>query len=698
MPTLAEIKAKLDERGIYVEDTSSVMDKRGSNLEEFKKFLESSFKGGATGLIKYFGGNLGDLYDAVTQNKGNSPLSTKAILDTIKKKTGADLTRIPGYSGAYEMAQAAAPAAATAGLVPELGLLSTTGKIQKVGGTPARLATEGLVAAGTGQVAQSVAPDSPLAQIAIGTTPYAAKGLLSSIQNRMVAPKGTISPDTLDLFSVGRMTPGEATGSRQQLATEARVESSPKIESTGTAFRQAQAADVEGFLSNLFKRSSSSAIEDPQTIANTLSNAFQNYGKALSSKLSKQANADFAAAEKAGGTLDTTPIISKVQELRNTLRPDIPGDSVLASKLDAILENLVVKGIPEQKIQSSIVNAEGSPAQTTTIPAVPAGAKEISVADLKRALSEWSKTAYSGEYTLNGSNIFEGVAPGQAKGIARAVLNGYRDALTAAIDQGVPGASQLKKARDNFAANLKQIDEFADRPIVKAFGKPISQLVPETDVIPVLQKMPQTQRQLLTGIMQDQAPQMMDTIRSLQFKSVLESAQAKNPAANAPTFVIDEALKQMNQKKGDFSFLFSDAKDAGEAVKAMKWMRQVLQSESPASTGLAGNAAYTAARASGGTTQAAQASKGLVQGIKDILTDPVAFSKVIFDPETVNKMVQAQAKPTTEKYLDALTAIGKTAAKQAVIAPRMANPVQPVDEQQQPVDPIEEEMRKRGLL
>jgi len=290
-------------------------------------------------------------------------------------------------------------------------------------------------------------------------------------------------------------------------------------------------------------------------------------------------------------------------------------------------------------------------------------------------LSDWGKAAYSGEYTLNGSNVFAGIAPGQAKGLARAILGGYKEALDAAIDQGIPGAEKLKAARDNFSSNLKQIDEFSERPIVKAFGKPVNQLVPETDVIPVLKNMPQTQRKLLFQIMGDKSPQLADTIRRLQFYEVLTSAKnaAGGASASDPAFSIKTALSQMNSKKGDFAFLFDDKAGAMEASTAMQWMQKVLQSEKPAAIGGGVGDVYAVTRGVGGTSQVALMLQEIGSILRDTLADPNKFADVIFNPETVNNMVKAKNKPTSKSVSDALTSLAKVTGVAAVKAgPRMA--------------------------
>ena len=67
VPTQEEAIAELQRRGVTV-STESVLDKKGSSFEEFKKFGESLLKGPAKGIIDYVGG-WGDLYDYLKNNK-----------------------------------------------------------------------------------------------------------------------------------------------------------------------------------------------------------------------------------------------------------------------------------------------------------------------------------------------------------------------------------------------------------------------------------------------------------------------------------------------------------------------------------------------------------------------------------------------------------------------------------------------------
>ena len=717
-PTAAEltqIDTELKKRGIVI-NSGSVLAPEGSAFQEFQKAGESLLKGSAKGLVDIVGG-WGNLYDYLNKSGDPSALSSQGILRGITALTGVDPMKIQGYPGAYEVGQSAGPAMALAAVNPAFGLFSPAGAVQKATGTAGRYLAEGTVAAGMGLTAQSLAPDSPYAHLALQMIPGLGKSAAERVQAALVRPSGVVpdivtmpSGDMYPLQNVGRLTPGEATGSRPQLATEARVEASPKIEAKASEFRKAQAQDAETFLDGLFKASSRSAILDPQETASRLSGAFLNYGKALSNKLRSDASKDFSSAEKLGGVVDSTPVVAKVLQFKSNLSPLSPSDMAFSKNLDTIINELFVPAKAEVKTPSLVLGAEGTPAFTNIEAATPAGVKGIPIGELKKALSDWGKAAYSGEYTLNGSNVFAGVAPGQAKGLARAILGGYKEALDSAIEQGIPGAEKLKVARDNFSNNLKQIDEFAERPIVKAFGKPINQLIPETDVLPALQKMPQTQRKLLFQIMGDQAPEMADTIRRLQFNEILTAA--KNAAGGAaetdPTFSIKTALSQMNSKKGDFSFLFNNKLAVTDASQAMQWMQKVLQSEKAASVGGAGDV-YAVTRGAGGTSQVALMLQEIGSLLRSTLADPNKFADVIFNPDTVNSMVAAKNTPTVQKLAKTIVNLEKALGVSAIKAgPRMALDKPLVEGEQNPAnrldvpmnfssEEIEAELKKRGL-
>ena len=691
--SLDELETELKRRGGVITGESVLAPREeGGWQEEVGKGIASLGKGSLAGILDIVGG-WGNLYDYLNKETGKDPskLSSQGMKEALNKLTGIDLQKIDGYKAAYTVGRTGAPAAA----------LSAVGLPGLFGRTAKGLAGEAGIAGGTGLAAETVAPDSPLAQFAMQTTPYAIKGGLGMARSSMLKPAGELRPTTPDLLSVGPLTPGEATGSRMQLAKEARTEAAPAIEAKGTSFRQEQALSTESFLNNLFNKASSTAIANPQETANKLTTAFQNYGKSLSSKLTSDAKRDFGAVKASGGMIDTQPVIVSVENALASIPKETPGFSGLQENLNKILKEFSIPEVPATSTPSLIVNEAGLPAMVTETAAVPAQSLKIPAERLQKNLSAWGQAAWSGEYTLNNSNIFSGIAPGQAKGIARAVLRGYKNALDDAIDAGIPGADQLKKARDTFSANLDKIDEFAERPIVKAFGKPVHQLVPE-EVLPQLADMPDTQRKLLFQIMGKEAPEMADTIRRLQFNKVLSEAQAPGRAAESPTFIIDKALTELDKKSGDFSFLFVNPDDKANAMKALQYMRSVIKQTSGDVGGIKGADIYSSARGLGAQSGLANALKELGLVFKDLLASPNAMADVVFNAETVKTMMAAKNKPTLQKVLDTMSSVGKATAVRAVRAgPRMgeAQVAEPQPEQAVEGGPnleqLMEELQKR---
>ena len=689
--SLEELEAELARRGQVSVGGSVLAPTEETSLERVKNITEAALKGSTKGIVNAIGG-WGTLYDVLKGSKDPNAFTPSGITKTIRDIFNTNIMQIPqGTRGVYEFAEAGAPAAAFTALgVPGI-----------FGRTVPGVAGEFAVGGTTGLLGQAIAPESPMAQMAIGMSPYAIKGGFTAGQRAVTAPKGTLAPETPSLLEVGPLTPGEATGSRMQLAREQRVEATPAIEGKAQAFRQEQAASTESFLNKLFDRASSSAIIDPQETANRLTTAFQNYGKTLASKLRSDAAQDFNAAKKAGGLIDTTPVITSVQEALAGIPKETPGFAGLKENMDKILKEFAIPEVPATATPSLILNEAGLPAMVTETAAVPAQALKISVDRLQKNLSAWGQAAWSGEFNLNGSNIFAGIAPGQAKGIARSVLRGYKNALDEAIDSGVAGADKLKDARDTFAANLQKIDEFSERPIVKAFGKPVSQLVPETDVIPVLRDMPQTQRKLLFQIVGEQSPEFADTIRRLQFDDVLGSAANAAAAKGDPTFVIGKALDALNSKSGDFAFLFDNQTDLNRARQAVKYMQTVMQSAGGAeAVGASGSTLYSGTRAVGATSTVANAVKEIGLLLQDIVARPNAFADVIFNKDTVKSMLDLQKQPTLEKAINTLSNIGKASAATAVRAAPYADvtaPQEPQTDQGPSLQDLEAEAARRGI-
>jgi len=181
--------------------------KEFDTLEEFKKLMESSFKGASRGIAELVGG-WGNLYDHLKESKSPSAFSSAGISKGIQDLTGVNIMKVPGYTGAFEFARAGAPAA----------LSTAVGVPGMFGRTAGGVAKEFGVAGAGGLAAEALAPNSPLGSLAIQTLPYAGVGGVRSMRERFTTPVGQISQEAAGLLNVGPLTPGEATGSRVQLA------------------------------------------------------------------------------------------------------------------------------------------------------------------------------------------------------------------------------------------------------------------------------------------------------------------------------------------------------------------------------------------------------------------------------------------------------------------------------------------------
>jgi hypothetical protein len=674
MTTAEEAVAELKKRGVTV-SSESILEEKGTTFNEFKKGAESFLKGSAKGIIDIVGG-YGNLYDYLKESKDPNAFSSTGIMQGIAKLGGPDLQQVSGYRGAYEAGQSAAPAVALSAMgLPGLFSRSVLG-----------LASEGAVAAGTGMFAQSVAPDSPLAQFAIQTSPYALKGALGATRSAFNAPIGQTPSNLDELLRVGRMTPGEATGSRVQLAKETVVEASPRIEEAGNLFRQAQAQDVGGFFDRLFTRATIEAA-DPTTASNAAISAFNNYGKALSTRLRSDANKDFNAAKRAGGMVSTDPVVNIIQSELAAIPTEIQALQPMRSALQKVIDEYVTPAKEAVVQPSKILGPTGEPAFVNIAPAVPQQLTKISIDRLQKNLSAWGDAAYSGKADFGKGNIFEGVAPGQVKGIAIKVLRGFRESLDDAVNSGVAGADDLAKARDKFKGNLQKIEEYSNYPLTKYFDvETTSALTPEL-VIDRLSKAKPTERLFLSQVLANSpdANMILDTVRSSQLEALLaKSAKvAAGAAEGAPTLDLKTLLTELNNKKGDFNYLFPNANDRANVTLAIQWLQKTAKTASEATKGVQSEA-YAFSRGAGATSQQGLIVRELASLADLIIRDPKAIADVVFNPETVKKMAEAQRTGKLKKAADLATTLGVSAAKFAPRAGPMLETTQPEDISQQP--------------
>jgi hypothetical protein len=711
---LRAVEAEMRRRGIDpnayggdAKDQRSVFDSAQEKTftQNVRDFGESLVKGGAKGVLDIVGG-WGNLYDYLKKKQDPSVFSTQGMVRGIKELSGVDLNTIPGFRGAYEFGAAAAPAAA----LTAAGIPGITGRAGM-----GAAAIEAPVAGATSMAASAIAPDSPAAQFALQASPYAIAGGLRAGRSQLLKPEGMRTQADTGILDVGRLTPGQFTGNRQQLAREERVRAAPESGELPRQFDIQQASDVRNYLTGLFNRAGDMNV-DPEALNRQVWTSFNNFGSALSGQLKSQAKRDFAAAKNAGGLVDTTPVLQMVDQQLAQLNPEIPQNASFIRALQDIRKSFLQEGSPEQVVQSTVLGPGGQPAATTVVPAIPDRAINIDIDRLQKNISAWGEAAFKGAGSLAdvpGTSMFSDVAQGQVKNFARQVLRAYKDALDVAIDQGIPGADRLKVARDNFAKNIDKIEEFANYPITKVFDveRP-TDLVPE-DVAMKMATLPKSQQTILYNTLGQQAPDVANQVRGILFQDVLNKADIKGAAANTPTFNIQAALKGI--QSGEFNFLFPTAADKADAIKAMSFMQKALQSEGRAGgpSMVSGGEAYAATRALGGTAQSGNLLKILtdsIRGLADYVASPKALSEVFFDPNINSALKEAQRqKPKAEVLQRGIEAVGKYTGAMALRAGPQISPETPQDQSMQqlpttsPVEPgpsleeIQQELRRRGI-
>jgi len=204
---------------------------------------------------------------------------------------------------------------------------------------------------------------------------------------------------------------------------------------------------------------------------------------------------------------------------------------------------------------------------------------------------------------------------------------------------------------------------------------------------------------------------VLDTVRRSQLDSVITKAQeaAAGAAEVSPTIDMKTLLKELNNSKGDFNYLFPQAADKADVTLAIQWLQKTAKTAAESGKSLQADA-YGATRSLGGTSQQGLIARELASLADMITKDPRAMADVVFNPDTLKKMAEAQRKGKLSKAADLATMLGTSAAKFAPRVGPMADTTQPEDITQQApsmtgqaqattVDQQAaiEELKKRGL-
>jgi hypothetical protein len=453
----------------------------------------------------------------------------------------------------YRFTEGAAPAAAVASPAylagPVVGTLAVGGAAL-VGGL-SNLAAKGLF------------PESPTGQMLVGVLPGLFTGGAGAIRRNVPS---TQKPSVAEETGIP-MTGGQRTGSERLLRTEADVAKSEGGAPIFQRFGLAQADSAEDFASKIQQFSANKNLTATD-INKGVIDAVNYQNNRIVNKFRAQNRVNFAAAEKAAGK----ERIFETNGLNKTLDDQIAYYSAegMPIELRQVADQLksLKSQMSKQEQPSVILGADGQPASVT-----PAQTQKLTIAELQKNLESWGKAAKTGEFSMPGGtdNVFKGVAPGTVKGIARKVLNGFRDDLDTAVQGNVRGAKELSKARDDFKDGLKQLDSYAETPFVKKFMKDNPSALDPTETVQYLTQATPTERVVMLNLLESNRPDIVASLRNRTMQQVLDDA-------NGDTNKLLTNLKAITAQKSEAGalglndFLF---KTPGEKAKVKVLVRDL---------------------------------------------------------------------------------------------------------------------------
>jgi hypothetical protein len=407
----------------------------------------------------------------------------------------------------YRFTEGAAPAAALATPAyfggPIVGTLAVGGAAL-VGGL-SNLAAKGLF------------PESSTGQMLVGVLPGLFTGAAGAVRRNVPS---TAKPSVSTETGIP-MTGGQRTGSERLLRTEADVAKAEGGTPIFQRFGLAQADSAEDFASKIQQFSANKNLTATD-INKGVIDAVNYQNNRIVNKFRAQNRVNFSAAEKVAGN----ERIFETNGLNKTLDDQISYYSAegMPIELKQVADQLrgLKNQMSKQAEPSLVLGADGKPAFVTA-----EQTQKLTIAELQKNLESWGKAAKTGEFSMPGGtdNVFKGVAPGTVKGIARKVLNGFRDDLDTAVQGNVKGAKELSKARDDFKDGLKQLDSYAETPFIKKFMKDNPSALDPTETVQYLTQATPTERVVMLNLLDSNRPDIVASLRSRTMQQVLDDAK-----------------------------------------------------------------------------------------------------------------------------------------------------------------------------
>ena len=534
--------------------------------------------------------------------------------------------------------------------------------------------TAGLIGGLSNVAAKYLFPESPTGQLAVGLLPGAAAGIAGAVRRNVpTTGKPSVSEETGI-----PMTAGQRTGAEGPLRTEAAVSTQEGAVPIFRQFRLNQANTAEDF-ANKIQQFSANPNLTATDINKGVIDAVNFQNNRLVNRFRAQNRVNFTNAKKVAGD---DPIFG-TDNLNSVLDDQIAmySSDKMPLELRAVAERLsTLKASVNKQAQPSIVlGPDGQPAAVA-----PAQTQKLTIDELQKNLESWGKAAKTGEYSIPGGtdNVFKGIAPGTVKNIARQVLNGFRGDLDAAVTSGVRGAKELQRARDQFREGLRELDAYAETPILKTFMKDNASAIDPTDSVRIIANATPTERIVLVNLLKNNRPDIIESMRRTQMEELITSSQG-NPEALLSNLrqVVNQKSQQGSVGLNDFFFptkgeqaqakvLIRDLESiTKKPVGPAESMTSQIQGIAPQAGAVIGN--WTVGKAISvvqDTMNAVSGAAGSAEKLAWMMTNPQGRDMLRY-----LSAQKATNKPLPQTYVDSLNFLAKYSAVGAVPTTRDAD-------------------------
>jgi hypothetical protein len=613
-----------------------------AGIETVKKVGESLLKGSTRGVIDMIGG-WGNLYDYLKKSQDPSAFSTAGIARGIQKLSGVDIQTIPGYRGAYEFGAAGAPAAVTTALgMP--GLFART---------KAGVAGEFLTGGSTGLMGQMVAPESPLAQVALQSSPYLLKGGIvgakSYAENKAIKDFVKDMPPELENKFKNFMVRGQGSDDPEIASLIQRLRVDPKYSEIFSKLEQgATTAATEGMQPK-------SKITNERQAAISAAQAVENKMAKLLEDRKTAGSAYFEKAKEYGADRGIVAPDNVLTNVNNLIGRYSKGATDSSRNALAFL----------QKFKEQIAVHDLAMVETKT-------PQKLTVDQTQSLLSEFGRKASQGE------SLIKDIALTDEKIISSAIFGGLKDDLKAArvaakTPEDVAATSLLITARNNVQKASEAYTDAIAQGIPNFLKDKALSEVSFDKLYGEYKNLDPYNRGLFRKYVGDTDVEALKFIDKNVYDDFINSARKENRAGvmsvdlgtlssnwdKLPKNSKDALVQSLGVNADEFS---TRMKDAGVFARKMQ-VSGISEAGDIVPSGLKSSLAATVGAGAGfQMAKAAQVGIDVLNMVgKGGLTDDMVM-KALLTPEGANFLKAGSLTPRSQKTLDALTSMSQSSA------------------------------------